>query len=267
VGLDAAILCSGASFRRFIERPRGHDLFVGVNRMAEDFACDWWVFGDGTAFEWYTPRQRGGRAPAVCTSRPIMDRLRRSEKISAQRIQTHRWLMVEELQQKCPPSAEWANYSLTIAMALASYLQADVITLYGCDWTGSLDWDGRKPPRGGRDQYRWNNERQKVDKVLLWLAGQGVSVRRLGVDGTLEELNEVAKQNKDEVAEPAQPVPGLPEPTAEPARHTMRLKRNFRIGAEELEAGTVMAAIDLYPPCTLNILSRGMEDGLIAKLE
>ena len=47
MGVDVAILCSGESFQRFAERPGDHELFIGVNRMAADFACDWWVFGDG----------------------------------------------------------------------------------------------------------------------------------------------------------------------------------------------------------------------------
>jgi hypothetical protein len=275
--VSVAILCSGESLKRFLDHPRDHDVYIGVNRMAEDYPCDWWVFADGAAFEWYTPEVRAGRPPMVCTSQAIRDRLGRSEKVSADKINAHAWLMMEELHTSCPNDPGWKNFSMTVALVLAESLGATSITIYGCDWKGHLDYDGTKPPRGGRNQYRWNNEKHKTSHICLWLARQGVAVRRLLVDENYEEMNTVSKKTKDEAVETTadeQPQPDVigeaSQPQAEPAqpavsRHTMKLTRDFKFGTEELPlpVGTAVAEIKLHPPFTLGFLSRGMEDGLI----
>ncbi len=273
MGVDVAIVCSGESVRRFLDAPPRHDLCIGVNRMAGEAECNWWAFNDWQAFGDFTPQTRGGRLPGVFTSKATLGKI--AERFAMPRVMEFQWLTVEELEPICSEQPGWKNFSMLMAWVLAAHLGAERITLYGCDWKGTNDWDGRPSPRGGRSGYRWNNELHKASHLASWLSRRGVAVRRLRVDGSFEEMNAMAKPKDEGNGKPgtvagAQPPPAMTEHAARdplgvvPSHvETVRLTAKRRVGDEELPAGAVLANVELFAGCTLNFLYRAGTDCLV----
>jgi len=204
--LSIAILCPGPSLVEFLGRPRAHDAFIGVNRAATAWPCDFWAFNDHEGFNWYHGQvQRNGEKPVCFTSNQAYELL-----AGLPAIDEFRWLFYPQIETECPSDPGWTNYSLTIAMVLAEYVirrrrsenageagdsslppkarfavanstHHSSLFIYGCDWSGTADWDGAESNRGeGRTEYRWKNEQHKFWHVMRWLNGRDIDVIRVG---------------------------------------------------------------------------------------
>lgn len=168
--LDVGILCSGPSFKRFLETPVKHDGFIGVNQAAEAWACDWWSWGDAAAFDRFEPIGR----PAIFTGRGSLQYVRRRE-----RIAEHEWRYYEDCATPCPSDLDWRGYSMTAAMVLAETLGARRIVLYGADWCGTGYFSGSGLNPEVNSAYRWGNEKHHYSRLKGWLASRGVVVERV----------------------------------------------------------------------------------------
>lgn len=167
---DVAILCPGPSLASFLAAPTQHELFIGVNRAASAWPCQWWAFNDAEVFGWFRPTGR----PKIFTSNESFKRIE-----DKRRADHFRWTFYPAINTTCPSDPGWTNFSMTVAMVLAEYLGARAITIYGCDWEGADDWDGPADYRHYRQEYRWKNEIHKVGHVIRWLESRGVSVERV----------------------------------------------------------------------------------------
>jgi hypothetical protein len=228
-----AILCPGPSLADFLARPREHEAFIGVNRAAAAWPCDYWAFNDHEAFDWWHHSvQRSGRKPRCFTSNQAFSLI--ANRLA---VDSFEWLHYASIDTDCPSDPGWTNYTLTVAMVLAEYLvrrKQDLfeppglpvktgtpdftlspvpggiparaenhdrstaqgfvgpaaqkasrtwLVIYGCDWSGTQDWDGADPPRDAaacRSEYRWKNEQHKFWHVMRWLNSRGIDVVRVG---------------------------------------------------------------------------------------
>lgn len=190
--VDIAILCPGPGLVDFLGRPRSHTRFIGVNRAATAWPCDYWAFNDHEVFGWYHAQvQRNDRKPVCFTSNRAFELL--GDPPAATDFE---WLFYSQIETSCPSDPGWTHYTLTVAMVLAEYLirkrflnrgaddaSRGSVIIYGCDWSGTQDWDGADPPRDAaacRSEYRWKNEQHKFWHVMRWLNQAGVDVIRVG---------------------------------------------------------------------------------------
>ncbi len=186
---NVAILCSGPSLRRFLDRPPrrdAHDIVIGVNRGACAFPCDWWAFNDAQTFD----NNRCQGRPRCFTGDQAFAQIR--DKRLADRFD---WTLYSQIDTSCPADPGWTSFSLTVAMVLAEWLLmkrgiqgardpgigGGAVTLYGVDQVGENDWDGPSPVPVIRTEERWQRELHHFGHVLAWLRSRGVDVAR---DGT-----------------------------------------------------------------------------------
>lgn len=177
---DFAILCSGASFGRFLESPKAHGVYVGVNRTASVYPCDYWVFNDKEAFEWYRPQGTPVIVTTFATHKALAEK-RSGRKAFVDPFRGYDVLFIDAIADPPPSDFHWRSFSMTMAMVLAYSLKASRISIYGCDWFGNDDWDGTPSRRKGRTPYRWQNEENKYSKLSAWLNIRGISCERVRV--------------------------------------------------------------------------------------
>lgn len=173
-GTDIAILGTGPSLREFLAAPPVHDVYVGINRAVEAYPCDWWAFNDDEAFVWWVPCEGGHLR--IFTSAETRRRIQHYRNVPIGRIDRFEWLHYAEVDTTCPSDPGWVNFSMTLAMVLGEFLGAKRLTLYGCDFQGTDDWDGPEAHGSARTHYRWQNETHKVGHVERWLGTRGVEV-------------------------------------------------------------------------------------------
>lgn len=159
----AAVLCPGPSLARTWPGDRPYDLRIGVNRAAVAFQCDYAAVLDspllraiGRAFRG-DPRllTRGAHRPKYST-RPGPD--------------------VESL--PCPVR-QWDLFTATAALVLAAQLGAELIDVYGADWTPNApDFDGVNVAER-RTAERFEKEREVWADVVAWLAARNCHVARI----------------------------------------------------------------------------------------
>lgn len=87
---------------------------------------------------------------------------------------------VEGVMDYCPAlDGQWTS---TAALALAGFLHADHVDVYGADFGGGntlAEFDGFVSPEANYTANRWERERAAWDKVSEWLSGRGVTVERM----------------------------------------------------------------------------------------
>lgn len=182
-----AVLCPGPSLaltflRHLPEVVASYGVFVGVNRAVEAFPCDWWVFNDVQAFGFIRPQRR----PNIFTLAPTRRCIENDERHRVAAV-GFQWFDDRECNSDCPTDLHWRQYSMTMALVLCEKFNAGHIDIFGCDWSGSHDWDGpdQSPISGGRSDYRWQNEMHHFSVLEGWLRKRGVSVQRVLIDESL----------------------------------------------------------------------------------
>jgi hypothetical protein len=140
------------------------DVAIGVNRAAIARGVGFWVCLDSPALKRFSPLIRG--KPRLLT------RAENRPKHTAMPGPT-----VEEVQAWCP-SVEVTHYSAVAGLALAGWLGATDVTVYGADWTDAADFDGYRCPDANRDAARWDRERRHWEALTAYLFDRGVKVKR-----------------------------------------------------------------------------------------
>ncbi len=163
--MTAAILCPGLSLSRLSAVPTC-DLSIAVNRAALAFMCDVWAATDYTMIRENTSR--------IAKTTKVLTR--RTTWADAHRYcQQQPTTFTDDIKIDAPKS--WQIKTITCAMAYAFTQGATRIDLYGCDWTGELDYDGVKAGED-RSDARWSQERVDALALMEWLDGNGVETVR-----------------------------------------------------------------------------------------
>lgn len=185
-GGRVSILCPGPSLISWseISPPR-----VGVNRATLAWPCDWWVSTDPTPIELAIDQldAAGTRPKRLFTRRETILKLGYDRPDLHDRVQAMSPVMYEDLD--LPVAANdaaipWGWTSSTAALAIAAWLDAGVIHVYGADMgefsTAPEDYDGYNDVRYNRTADRWRVERDVWAKVVDWLTRLGHEVIRHG---------------------------------------------------------------------------------------
>lgn len=152
----AAILCPGPSLTRY---DGSGDIRIGVNRAAIAYQCDHWCAIDYHMVKDKWPQVKG--KPQLWTDR--------------QQVQKFGGNYFRTIDTDCP--ANWGTFSMTVAIVLAAHLGATQIDVWGCDWAGTLDYDGA-PEGSMRTDDRWARERKLYAEIETWLTGKGITITR-----------------------------------------------------------------------------------------
>jgi hypothetical protein len=139
---------------------------IAVNRAAVAFHSDAWAACDYPMIRDYQHRVLG--APMLLTKRQTWADIGPRCRLALAAI-------VEDLPMDGAPP--WQLKTMTCAMAFAVANGATRIELYGCDWSGTADYDGAEAGED-RTDARWAKERADVAALTEWLAGRGVEVVR-----------------------------------------------------------------------------------------
>lgn len=176
----AAILCPGSSLRNFPAAATGeYDFIIGVNRAVAHHPCDYWLFKDAYTATLCTPAGN----PILVSGHGQLIRLGRMARTlpSLRGFQTLDYEPLE-LGGVFRAYSTWKRFSSTLAVALAEFLGAAVIDVYGADLRGSADWDGTANEKQRRSETRWNLERDIFLRMTELLDSAGVTLRRIGCE-------------------------------------------------------------------------------------
>lgn len=158
--MNAVLLCPGPSLANLYSVPKC-DLSIAVNRACLRFDADWGAILDCTLL-----KEIAIRPPKLLTRREHWPRYTQSP-----------GLAVEDT--GCP-IARYDLFTAPAALALAGYLGATTIDVYGADWTDEADFDGVRASETRRDAERWAMEIPIWNRVADWLRGKGCEVTRHG---------------------------------------------------------------------------------------
>lgn len=157
--MRVTILCPGPSLRLY--RPGCEGMTIGVNRAATVHACDVWA-----ATDWPLIREtRPLGTPTLLTIEATRESLSRRGRPWPYLVVTHCGLVNETVTNAKHP---WTRYTATAALFYAGWLGADRIDVYGCDWSGTKDWDGEDAGEN-RSDNRWAEERDIWNKTAASL--------------------------------------------------------------------------------------------------
>lgn len=166
---------------QFLREP-GHKVgctVIGVNRMASQYPCDWWVFKGVQPFENWPAM---GDPTIYCNAGAYQSLWCHADaSVRARAISVSGWLIGEELAKRWPSHdvLPWRNAALYRAMMLCEFLGLKRARLFGADFAGELDFDGAAHPCGGRHAARWETERADYERIRDWLRKQGIEVERV----------------------------------------------------------------------------------------
>lgn len=166
---------------------------AGVNGIVERFNCDYWVFGDVTAYlksREHVKPSPSGFLPTIFTRRIV----------ATDHVRTHQrewwpgwpciWhemitpdLTPERLRQPDPRMEiskqnlpRWNLWSGCAAFGLAAFLRAERIMTMGIDMAGADDFAGNEN-KVDRSEHRWQIEREIVGAWVGYFNGRGVQVQ------------------------------------------------------------------------------------------
>lgn len=92
------------------------------------------------------------------------------------RIVGHHGWIDGKVYERDEVAARWSMFSATAALMLALRLGASVVECFGCDMTGTLNYDGTPEPAANRTAERWALERIIWEKTRNVLEESGVEV-------------------------------------------------------------------------------------------
>lgn len=163
-----AILCPGPSAKSFADSDHEGPI-ITVNRAGLLYPSEIWAASDYPLIRDNQAKVLGN--PNLLTKRQtyadIKHRLTRFPRVE----------IVEDI-VGIPKELHWQDKTMTCAMMFAVANGASRLDLYGCDWSGELDYDGVKAGED-RSESRWVKERAVYDGIVDWLNGKGVEVRRV----------------------------------------------------------------------------------------
>jgi hypothetical protein len=165
--MTAVILAPGPSLA-LLASPPPSDLLIGINRAGLAFHCDVVAISDYPLFKKVDDHLLGrpnllSKQDTLATLKGRLDRF--PEVFAAEEI------------QGVPLTLQWRWKTLTCAMAFAFYRGAKSIDIYGCDWSGTLDYDGTEAGEDRTDR-RWNEERACAEDLMRWMGERNCPVTR-----------------------------------------------------------------------------------------
>ncbi len=160
-----AILNPGPSLANLLTLPKC-DLSIAVNRAALRFECNIWAATDYPMIRDYQVFAMGN--PKLLTRRQTWTDIKHRVRLPLAGI-------VDDLALNVP--ANWLAKTMTCAMAYAYAWGAHRIELYGCDWAGTKDFDGKEAGEN-RTDARWEAEKSEAGMLIEWLASRKVEVKR-----------------------------------------------------------------------------------------
>lgn len=163
--MHAAILAPGPSLNGFLENPSSPDVLIGVNRAASAYVCDYWVCGDAATVDAF---------PAKALPILFVPKALREKITDTQRLEDSIVMEWEEVSSGSHIPLLGNVFSLIAAVVLAVHLKAKSIVMYGCDWQGTLDWDGAETLGDYRGEERWKREKKEFDVIARWLRRQRI---------------------------------------------------------------------------------------------
>lgn len=167
--MTAAILAPGPSLTQTYPGYGGFDLVVGINGVPTSYRCDVWA-----ACDYPMLRDNCGQVigrPKVLSRQQTWDDLRGRTGLALATTTDH-------LLTFAPPAIGFSLYTAPSAIVFAAWAGATEINVYGADMKGEAGFrDGDKGEN--RKEERWQSERVIFAKVVEWLAGRGVEVRRV----------------------------------------------------------------------------------------
>lgn len=166
--MNAVLLCPGPSLAALDALPPC-DVSMAVNRAALRFhGIDWWATLDYPTVKWHKDQVT---APNLLSIRQTITDL-------GCRLQQFRQILAfEDIADFCPPDLKAQTFSATAGLVGLAYLGAKRIDVYGADWQGMADWDGKEAGENRKDE-RWAREAYLWNGIVHYLAGQGVEVHR-----------------------------------------------------------------------------------------
>lgn len=166
---SAALLCPGPSLSKFTGHGKLYDPIIAVNRAALFTYADYWSLCDFDVFRLVKPKGR----PKIWTRQDCRDRIIREW----DRARDHQIDIHELYFDRYPPELRWTKYSALAALVLAHTLGATQIDCYGCDMTGTAEFDNRPLPGVNRGENRWRDEKHWWGEVVAMLQLRGMMVR------------------------------------------------------------------------------------------
>lgn len=197
----AIILCPGPSLALFLRQsgvasrqsvaperedgsatPDSRPIAIGVNRAACGFECDYWSAADHETIGRVDPL---GKPILFAPQQALRLAAERFPRLGGARGRLHpTWTVTHECVAAgttCPLSiggAGWKQNSMLAAIILAESLGVQRIDLYGCDFAGNQDWDGRALSTDCRTEARWKHDMGLYDHIVSWLNSRGVHIER-----------------------------------------------------------------------------------------
>jgi len=165
--MNATLLCPGPSLIAY----NGCDGFkVGVNRAASLHDCDVWAATDRPLIDSVQPIG----TPVLLTIEATRESLARRGRPWPYLVITHKGIGGKD-NARTP----WIRFTATAGLFFLAWMGAKHVDVWGCDWNGTEDWDG-KQAGANRAEQRWNDEREIWNKVI---EQTGIEVTRHGLDG------------------------------------------------------------------------------------
>lgn len=184
IPMHVAIISNGPSAKLF---PQQHTFgsIIGVNKVVQQYRCNWWCFYDAKTFADIEPVGRPYLAMNHSVPQAITDLY--PEAIEKFKTAARRTLIFDT--EICIPdwpkdADKWCCYSGLAALGVAYHLGAKTITVFGADMAGESDCFGFmfKP----RTIERWRRERELWNMLVDRISNKGVHIARV-VPGNCED--------------------------------------------------------------------------------
>lgn len=166
--MKAVLLCPGESLRALDAFPLC-DVSMAVNRAALMLhGLDWWAASDYPTIRDHRERVTAPNLLSIQqTIADLGDRLKQFSRVMA----------YEDTGAYCPPELKADTYTATRALVALAFMGATEIHVYGADWKGTQDYDGKEAGEN-RTVERWARESFLWEGIVEWLSGKGVEVHR-----------------------------------------------------------------------------------------
>lgn len=153
--MNATLLCPGPSLVNY-KPVESAGIVIGVNRAATLHACDVWAATDRPLIDSVKPLG----TPTLLTIEATRASFERRGTPWPYLVVTHCGMVGGKVDNGRHP---WTRYTATAALYFAAWSGATRVDVWGCDWSGTKDWDGGTAER--RTDERW------ADEQAIW---QGV---------------------------------------------------------------------------------------------
>ena len=157
--MNATLLCPGPSLSGY--GGQGAGMVVGVNRAATAYPCDVWAATDRPLIMSTASQVIGD--PVLYTIEATLESLRRRGRDWPHSVVTHTEVTGGTVTNHHQP---WTRYTTTAALRYLAWMGATHIDVWGCDWAGDEDWDGKRLASNSRTAERWREEQEIWSRVV-----------------------------------------------------------------------------------------------------